>query len=153
MTIKQWEGNLNKTSTGHVPQKQNLHGKFQAIFQMIHRIWQYAAQTRYYREALCCLCFDTWLGTDWIYPYSSWLLHWYWGNHMIAPVPVNRPWQMWVNASQESIKHWCITTKTESMTKNPKNAKHNKTVKTQSTSKLQKYKARQNCKNTNTAKL
>ena len=23
-----------------------------------------------------------------IYPYSSGLLHWYWGNHMIAPVPV-----------------------------------------------------------------
>ena len=32
---------------------------------------------------------------DWftwfIYPYTSGLLHWHWGNHMIAPVPVKQP--------------------------------------------------------------
>ena len=25
-------------------------------------------------------------------PYHSGLLHWHWGNHMIAPVPVKQPW-------------------------------------------------------------
>ena len=35
-----------------------------------------------------------------IYSYSSGLLHWHWGNHTIAPVPVKQPWRIWVN--------WCI---------------------------------------------
>ena len=25
----------------------------------------------------------------------SGLLHWHWGNHMIAPVPVKQPWNIW----------------------------------------------------------
>ena len=33
-----------------------------------------------------------------IYPYISGLLHWHWGNHMIAPVPVKQTWRIWVNA-------------------------------------------------------
>ena len=28
--------------------------------------------------------------------YSSGLLHWHWGNRMIAPVPVKQPWRIWV---------------------------------------------------------
>ena len=28
--------------------------------------------------------------------YSSGLLHWHWGNHMIAPVPVKWPWRIWI---------------------------------------------------------
>ena len=36
------------------------------------------------------------------YPYFSGLLHWHWGNHMIAPVPVNQPWRIWVNVSCEA---------------------------------------------------
>ena len=32
---------------------------------------------------LCCLL--SWLGTEWFYRYLSVLLHWHWGNHMIAP--------------------------------------------------------------------
>ena len=31
-----------------------------------------------------------------IYPYHSGLLHWHWGNHMIAPVPVKQPWKICV---------------------------------------------------------
>ena len=30
------------------------------------------------------------------------MLHWYWGNHVIAPVPVKQPWRIWVNWSLES---------------------------------------------------
>ena len=39
-------------------------------------------------------------GSMWsIYPYPSGLLHWHWGNHMIAPVPVMQPWRIWVKWS------------------------------------------------------
>ena len=37
-----------------------------------------------------------------IYPYPSGLLHWCCDNHMIAPVPVKPPWEIWVNLT--SIK-------------------------------------------------
>ena len=37
------------------------------------------------------------LGIDQFCPYSSGLLHWHWGNHMIAPVPVKQPWNKNVN--------------------------------------------------------
>ena len=42
------------------------------------------------------------LSTGWFYPYPSRLLHWHWGNLMIAPVPVKQPWRIWINATQES---------------------------------------------------
>ena len=45
------------------------------------------------------------------YPYSSELLHWHWGNHMIAPVPVKQPWRTQVNTSCESNRHCNITSK------------------------------------------
>ena len=35
-----------------------------------------------------------------IYLYSSGLLHWHWGNHMIAPVPVKQPWKSWLPQCQ-----------------------------------------------------
>ena len=35
-------------------------------------------------------------GTGQFYPYPSGLLHWHWGNHTIAPVPVKQPWRIWV---------------------------------------------------------
>ena len=41
-----------------------------------------------------------------IYPYPSGLLHWCWGNHVIAPVLVKQPWRIWVNTSKESTKNW-----------------------------------------------
>ena len=38
------------------------------------------------------------------YPYFSGLLHWHWGNHLIAPVPVKQPWRVWVNVIHFSTK-------------------------------------------------
>ena len=45
-----------------------------------------------------------------IYPYfSSGLLHWHWGNPMIAPVPVKLPWSIWAKSTyqprQNKTKH------------------------------------------------
>ena len=37
---------------------------------------------------VCTLLCLLWLGIDQFYPFSSGLLHWHWGNHMIAPVSV-----------------------------------------------------------------
>ena len=39
------------------------------------------------------------------------LLHWHWGNHMIAPVPVKQPWRIWENQSYGSIEKYIDTTK------------------------------------------
>ena len=39
------------------------------------------------RIILQVLCFGTLVSCQ-FYPYTSGLLHWHWGNHMIAPVPV-----------------------------------------------------------------
>ena len=35
----------------------------------------------------------------WHYPYPSGFLHWHWGNHVIAPVPVKQPWRIWVKST------------------------------------------------------
>ena len=46
--------------------------------------------------------------------YFSGLLHWRWGNHMIAPVPVKQPWKIWVNGWHESPKNsWYNHNKTK----------------------------------------
>ena len=37
------------------------------------------------------LCYAVWLVIGGFPPFSSGLLHWHWGNHMIAPVPVKQP--------------------------------------------------------------
>ena len=29
-----------------------------------------------------------------VYAHFSWLQHWHWGNHTIAPMPVKQPWKM-----------------------------------------------------------
>ena len=34
--------------------------------------------------------------TWYMYQYPSGLLHWHWGNQMIAPEPVKQPWKIWV---------------------------------------------------------
>ena len=44
-------------------------------------------------------------GTGWFDPYPSGLLHWHWGNHMIAPVSVMQPWMIWVNHSHKAVKN------------------------------------------------
>ena len=37
--------------------------------------------------------------------YPSGLLHWHWGNHMIAPVPVKQPWRIWVKLTCTNTKN------------------------------------------------
>ena len=37
-----------------------------------------------------------------IYPHLSWLLHWHWGNRMIAPVPVKEPWRIWIKPNHNN---------------------------------------------------
>ena len=67
---------------------------------------------------LCCvlLCF----GTGWFYPYPSGLLHWHWGNHMIAPVPVKQPWRIWANKSFDIISNGNLNSTTITISKENK---------------------------------
>ena len=62
---------------------------------------------------LCFVVVKHWL----IFPYPSDLLHWHFGNLMIAPVPAKQPWWIWINASCEFIMNDCITTTKQSTTK------------------------------------
>ena len=48
------------------------------------------------------------------YPYTSRLLHWHWGNRMIAPVPVKRPWRVWAYNSHMYTQGNIIHTMTSS---------------------------------------
>ena len=45
------------------------------------------------------------------YPYSSGLLHWHWSNDMIAPVPLKKPWRIWVRLTstkpKQIVSHVC----------------------------------------------
>ena len=66
-----------------------------------HHIWNFS---RNMPLVWALSCFGTDLSK--IYPYSSGLLHWHRGNHMIAPVSVMQPWRIWVNISCESNKPW-----------------------------------------------
>ena len=52
---------------------------------------------------LCHVLF--WFNNGQFNPYPSGLLHWHWGNHTIAPVPVKQPWMIWVYNSHEFTKH------------------------------------------------
>ena len=56
------------------------------------------------RFMLCCVFLS--FGTGWFYLYPSGLLHWHWGNHTIAPVPVKQPWRIWINGSYKSANEW-----------------------------------------------
>ena len=51
------------------------------------------------------------------YPCASGLLHWHWGNHMIAPVPVKWPWRICLNKLHKSP-----------IADNQNKTKHNKTM-------------------------
>ena len=42
------------------------------------------------------------LGNGCFHPYPSGFLHWHWGNHTIAPVPVKQPWRIHVNQWHKS---------------------------------------------------
>ena len=64
------------------------------IFSIFQKIWACFWHVSFY----CDYIIFWWL-MSLIHPYSSGLLHWHWGNHMIAPVPVKQPWRIWVNQS------------------------------------------------------
>ena len=57
-----------------------------------------------------CLVMFVVISTDWLYPYLSGSLHWHWGNHMIAPVPVKSPWKIWIKIQRNSTDNYQITT-------------------------------------------
>ena len=62
---------------------------------------------------LCFVVVIHWL----IFPYPPGLLHWHCGNLMIAPVPAEQPWWIWINTSCEFIMSDCITTTKQTTTK------------------------------------
>ena len=64
-----------------------------------------------------------------IYLYSSELLHWHWGNHMIAPVPVKWSWRIcvklvttytWHNTTEHEPYAWFLGSNISKITKNIK---------------------------------
>ena len=60
--------------------------------ELMFMYWKYSTIQGFCTSfALCCALI--WFSCDWFYPYPSGLLHWQWGNHMIAPVPVRWPWK------------------------------------------------------------
>ena len=86
------------------------------VYQLAGRLLPDTWQHKCMSVGICCICHkictpillyiyylitETFLsGCMWfIYSYSSGLLHWHWGNHMIAPVPVKWPWRIRVRSS------------------------------------------------------
>ena len=65
--------------------------------------------------AIVLSCF-TWLTC----PYSSGLLHWHRGNHMIAPVPVKKPWSIWVKITTTQPQHTTFWPESKKMYSLPK---------------------------------
>ena len=63
--------------------------------------------TQRHQQKLCQSAFRCVLmewGNSQFYRCYSGLLHWHWGNSMMAPVPVKQPWRIWVNKSYEFPK-------------------------------------------------
>ena len=75
-------------------------------FQTLPRpLWRHCNKEIY---TWCGVC-TVWLCLGifwWFYPYPSGLLHWHWGNLMIAPVPVKQPWNIWEKQPHESTDKW-----------------------------------------------
>ena len=72
---------------------------------------QYISQN--IRTTSCALFSCGYIGSRFvwsIYPYYSGLLHWHWGNHTIAPVPMKQPWRVWVNKCNGFTQKYCVTT-------------------------------------------
>ena len=66
-------------------------------YYLIYRVYAKNYVHGFYFALFCCVCILSCFNL-----YQSGLLHWHWGNHMIAPVPVKQPWRIWVNKSQQS---------------------------------------------------
>ena len=43
-------------------------------------------------------------GPSWFFSHPSRLLHWHWGNCIIAPVPAKHPWNKWINLINSHLK-------------------------------------------------
>ena len=79
-------------------------------------MWSLDGQTHTQNDAWVLLCFVLlWvcyqslcivISKFIVNPYTSGLLHWHWGNHMIAPVPVKQPWRIWVKSIGTKPYHW-----------------------------------------------
>ena len=88
-----------RMSLTHEAHNCNIEKKISAApFAMIWHQW-YLYEPQYIPQIihnilLCCVLL--WFGTD---PHPSGLLHWHWGNHSIAPVPMKQPWKIWANKS------------------------------------------------------
>ena len=79
----------------------NQNNIFVALKSMIVTYHNSSEQIEYhYIHSSCFVLFHCGYGPCTFYPYPSGLLHWHWGNHMIAPVPVKEPWRIRVNASR-----------------------------------------------------
>ena len=72
---------------------------------------------QYFSRITHSACSFLYNGTGWFYPYTTWLLHWHWGNHKIATEPVKQPWRIWVNKSHEHTRKNKVTTTKQSTTK------------------------------------
>ena len=57
--------------------------------------------TKNYTHSFMLCCGQLLFGTGQFDLYPSGLLHWHWGNHMIALVPVKKPWRLWVTILHE----------------------------------------------------
>ena len=86
-----------------------------------HRDWKYSVSNKsctWYCSYVFCHSHDhlLWLQNTHLQhthsPYPPGLLHWHWGNHMIAPVPVKQPWRIWVKSvgskPKQSTTNLCI---------------------------------------------
>ena len=71
----------------------------------LYEIWVEKRLTKYTLRNVQKIDVLLWI-LNWFNSYPLGLLHWHWGNHTIAPVPVKQPWRIWVNESHETNKHW-----------------------------------------------
>ena len=73
-----------------------------ALYSMI-----YARDVLYFLILLLCHQINGFIGGATfryhVRPYPSGLLHWHWGNHKIAPVPVQWPWRMWIKTGPVTV--------------------------------------------------
>ena len=77
------------------------------IYVYIYILWSCAAVCpKIYAHGAWFCCLLLWFDLRRLYPYPSGLLHWHWGNHMIAPVPVKQSWKIWIDISHWPSKYW-----------------------------------------------
>ena len=96
--ITHTESKISKKKIPPFPNLDMIWCKLMKPYVYWHNYTQYIPRITHIVLVLLCFvltCF---------YPYSSGLLHWHWGNHMIAPVPVKQPWRIRVNISLHPLR-------------------------------------------------